>query len=74
MSRGYDMNEPDINKVLNYLKIHRPELANRDTATKILEVMYITAHRSVAHGEIVDLDETIEQAIKQVLEEEDQQD
>lgn len=66
MSHGYELNEADIDKVLNYLRIIRPEKATPEMAISILESMYVAAHKSAAHGEQVDIDKAIEQALKEI--------
>lgn len=64
MSQGYELNEKDIDKVLNYLRLSHPDKATPDMAIHILESMYIGAHKSAVHSEKVDLEKAIEQALK----------
>lgn len=40
---GYQYTEEDIQKVLNYLKIHRPQKATREGAIKFLEELKVAA-------------------------------
>ena len=43
----YVLNEADIEKVLNYLRIHDPKNADRDYAIQKLELMMSTASEIV---------------------------
>lgn len=63
MSTGYELNEKDIDSVLNYLKIFHPNIATPEMAITILESMFIKAHKA-AHGENINIEDAIEQAIK----------
>jgi hypothetical protein len=64
MTLDDEINEKNIDRVLNYLKIFHPDKATPEMATHILESMAIGAHRSVVHGEKVELEKAIEQALK----------
>jgi hypothetical protein len=66
MSQRYELNEKDIDKALNYLRIHHSDLATPENAVKVSQAMYVIAHEAAAHGKKIDLDEAIEQAIQQV--------
>jgi len=57
------INEQNIDKVRNYLRIFHPDVATPEMAIRILEVMSISAHRAVAHNEPVDLEKMIEEAL-----------
>jgi hypothetical protein len=65
MADRYEINEKDIDKVLYYLRIIRPEMATPETAIRILESMNVIAHRSAVHGEKVDFDKVIDQALQE---------
>lgn len=58
----YVLNGADIAKVLNWLKIHDPENADRDYAIQKLEVMMSTASEVVRNSGLSD--EQIEQGLK----------
>jgi hypothetical protein len=45
--------------------IIRPEMATPETAIRILESMNVIAHRSAVHGEKVDFDKVIDQALQE---------
>lgn len=60
MSNGYQINEKDIDKVLNYLKIHDPEHARPEMAVAFLE--YFTAKfHELAHTDPEKLEELYEE-------------
>ena len=42
---GYVISEEDIGVVIRYLKVHRPEKANRTSAIQLLEIMHGAAKR-----------------------------
>ena len=67
MAKRYQANEEDLDKVLNYLRIHNPDVATPETAIRVTEVMYVIAHESAAHGKTIDVDEAIELAVKKIV-------
>jgi len=64
MLPGDEINEKNTDKVLNYLRIFHPDVATPEMAIHILETMTIGAHKAAVHGEKVDFEEAIEEAIK----------
>ncbi len=58
----YVLNEADIAKMLNFLRIHDPENADRDYAIQKLESMMSTASEAVRNGGLTD--EELEQEFK----------
>lgn len=40
----YEITDEDIESVLNWLKINKPEKANRENAEFLLEEMYVKLH------------------------------
>lgn len=60
MSNGYQINEKDIDKVLNYLKIHDPEHATPEMAIAFLEYFKAKFHE-LAHTDPDKLDELYEE-------------
>lgn len=48
LANGYELTEEDINKTINYLKIHKPEMATPEGAIEYLETMQSEFHR-LAH-------------------------
>ena len=42
---GYIINEEDMETVMRYLKIHKPEKASRECAIQLLEIMHGAAKR-----------------------------
>ncbi|HVC36034.1 MAG TPA: hypothetical protein VNE40_01120 [Candidatus Dormibacteraeota bacterium] len=58
----YVLNEKDIAKVLNYLRIHDPKNADRDYAIQKLEGMMSTASEIVRSSGLSD--EEIQQGLK----------
>ncbi len=64
MPASDEINEQNIDKVLKYLRIFHPDKAMPEIAIHILEVMSVGAHKTVAHGESVDLNKAIEEALK----------
>ena len=64
MSGGYKLNEEDINKVLNYLKIHDPEHATPEMAIEFLEYFKAKFHE-LAHTDPEKLDEIYEEFKKE---------
>lgn len=50
----YILNEADIEKVINYLKKHDPENADRDYAIQKLELMMSQASETVRNGGLSD--------------------
>jgi len=71
MAQRYQANEADLDKVLNYLRLHNPTIATPETAIQVTEVMYVMAHEAAAHDKQIDVDEAIELAVKQVVESKD---
>ena len=47
---GYVINEEDIETVIRYLKIHKPEKANRECAIQVLEIMHGAAKRVASNS------------------------
>lgn len=43
--KDYELNEPDIESTIRFLKIHDPDNANRETAIEFLEYMRLAAHK-----------------------------
>jgi len=41
----YELNEPDIESTMRFLRTHDPDNANRDTAIEFLEYMRLAAHK-----------------------------
>ena len=66
MPASDEINEQNIDKVLNYLRIHHPDQATPEAAVHILEVMSAGAHKAAVHGESVDLEKEIEEALKEL--------
>lgn len=50
----YVLNEADIERVINYLKIHDPKNADRDYAIQKLELMMGQASETVRNGGLSD--------------------
>jgi hypothetical protein len=71
MSQRYQLNEKDIDKTLNYLKSHYPDIARPEIAIEVLEIMYVLAHKTAVHRQELNFDSAIEQAIKQVMKTDD---
>lgn len=61
-----EINEKNIDKVLNYLRIFHPDKATPEMAIHILETMSVNVHMSVVHGKKVDLEKAIEQALAEM--------
>ncbi len=59
----YVLNEEDIEKVINYLKIHDPKNADRDYAIQKLELMMSSASEIVRSGALSD--EQIQQGLEE---------
>lgn len=55
MTKGYELNEKDIDSVINWLKIYRPEYATPEFAIDMLEEMHATVH-TMSHEEPENLD------------------
>jgi hypothetical protein len=64
MPASDEINEQNIDKILNYLRIFHPERATPEFASVIIDAMAIDAHLSAAHGIKVDFEKTIEEVIK----------
>lgn len=60
MSNGYQINEKDIDRVLNYLKIHDPEHATPEMAIAFLE-FYKAKFHEMAHTDLNKLEELYEE-------------
>lgn len=58
----YVLNEADIAKAINWLKIHDPQNADRDYAIQKLETMLSVVSETVRSGEISD--EQLKQAFE----------
>lgn len=46
MADFYDINDKDIERMLNYLRIFQPEDANREFATEFLKYLKLTVRRT----------------------------
>lgn len=57
MNNGYEINEDDIQKVINYLKFRDPKNADREYAIEFIEAMQIEGN------EIARTDEQLAEAI-----------
>jgi len=55
MTKGYELNEKDIDSVINWLEINRPEYANPEFAIDMLEELYASVHK-MSHEEPEKLD------------------
>jgi len=64
MPASDEINEQNIDKVLNYLRIFHPDVATPEMAIHLLETMTIGAHKAAVHDEKVDFEKAIEEAIK----------
>ncbi|RTK93589.1 hypothetical protein EKI60_05620 [Candidatus Saccharibacteria bacterium] len=58
MNNGYEINEDDIQKVINYLKFRDPKNADREYAIEFIEAMQIEGN------EIARTDEQLAEAIR----------
>lgn len=54
-TKGYELNEKDIDSVINWLKINRPEYAYPEFAIDMLEELYASVH-TMSHEEPEKLD------------------
>jgi hypothetical protein len=66
MTKGYELNEKDIDSVLNWLKINRPELAYPEFAIDMLEELHAVVH-TASHEEPENLD-NMHTALNRVIE------
>lgn len=60
MNKGYEINEKDIDRVLNYLKIHDPEHATPEMAIAFLE-FYKAKFHEMAHTDLDKLEDLYEE-------------
>ena len=58
MDNGYEINEEDIQKAINYLKFHDPKNADRKYAIEFIEAMQVEGN------EIARTDEQLAEAIR----------
>lgn len=58
MNNGYEINEDDTQKVINYLEFHDPKNADREYAIEFIEAMQIEGN------EIARTDEQLAEAIR----------
>lgn len=61
-----EINEKNIDTVLNYLKVVRPDKATPEVAIRILETMSVGAHKAVAHGDKVDIERAINDVLRDI--------
>lgn len=66
MTKGYELNEKDIDSMLNWLKINRPEYATPEFAIDVLEELHATLH-TMSHEEPDNLDD-MNTALNRVIE------
>ena len=66
MTKGYELNEKDIDSVLNWLKINRPDNANPEFAIEMLEELHAVVH-TASHEEPENLD-NMNTALNRVIE------
>lgn len=66
MTKGYELNEKDIDSVINWLKIYRPDDATPEFAIEMLEEMRATVH-IMSHEEPENLD-NMNAALDRVIE------
>ena len=58
MNDAYEINEADITKIINYLKFHDPQNANREYAIEFIEALRVKGN------EIARTDEGLAEAIR----------
>ena len=58
---GYQINEEDIEAAISYLKIHKPEKANKECAVQLLEIMHNTVKKLVSTD--IEFAEELEKAL-----------
>lgn len=66
MTKGYELNEKDIDSMLNWLRINRPEYATPEFAIDVLEELHATLH-TMSHEEPDNLDD-MNTALNRVIE------
>ena len=66
MTKGYELNEKDIDSMLNWLKLNRPEYATPEFAIDVLEELHATLH-TMSHEEPDNLD-NMNAALNRVIE------
>lgn len=65
-----EINEANIDKALNFLRLTHPEIATPETAIKVLETMQVLAHQRAEHGKPVEFEDAVKLVMQSYSEEE----